>query len=277
MINFAAVKLGKRPAVIDPRTLKLANYFLSTLAPPLPAVDYTFGVKRWGMMLNDELGCCTIAAVGHAEQTWTLSRGGMWTPPDDAILQKYEQWCGYVNGDPSTDQGGNELDVLNNWRRYPGLWKHAITAYADPSPLHLAHVCKAIEIFGGVYIGVQLPNTASGRSTWSLIKPGSEDALAGSWGGHAVWVPKYRTDAKTGKIIFTCISWGELIDITQDFWTYVDGDGNPYLDEVHAIISPDFLGFKSKKTPEGFDLGQLLADLPQVKAALEISTSSQNV
>ena len=147
-------KLGKGPAKIDPRTLKLFNYFTEVLAPPPPNVDYTMGITDWGMMLNgpnsygppipgEGLGDCTIAAPAHAEQVWSAARGGEYTLPDMAVLQKYEQWDGYVAGDDSTDQGGIILDVLNKWRKGT-FWEHPLFAYADPAPENLKHICQAI-------------------------------------------------------------------------------------------------------------------------------------
>src|SRR5271154_1969432 len=122
------VMLGKKPAKLDRRTLKIEKYFGLELPEAPPEVDYTGGITSWGMMLNDTLGDCTIAACGHAEQVWSRARDGEDTLPDAAILQKYEQWCGYVDGDPSTDQGGVEIDVLNDWHA-GGFWRHDLAGY----------------------------------------------------------------------------------------------------------------------------------------------------
>jgi hypothetical protein len=256
MLDISKVKLGKKPAKLDPRTLQLAKYFTPSLPSPPSAVDYTMGIKSFGLMLNDQLGCCTIAAIGHAEQIWSAARGGEYTLPDAAILQKYEEWCGYNPSDPNSDQGGVEIDVLNDWRQQT-IWKHPLTAYADPNPRNLEHVKQAINLFGGVYIGVALPLSAQGLNIWDAAS--GPDGVPDSWGGHAIFVPKYRTGSD-GKVTFTCVSWGELIDITQDFWMYNDPQNGPYVDEVHALIAPEFLSLKTGKTPEGFDLTTLLAD-----------------
>lgn len=256
-IEHGRIKLGKKAAKIDPRTFKISKYFTAALPAPPADVDYTSGITSWGMMLNDNLGDCTIAGCGHAEQVWSAARKGEYTLPDAAILQKYEMWCGYNPADPSTDQGGVELDVLNHWRHSPGFWRHPLLAHADVTAHKLKEVCQSIELFGGVYIGVQLPISAQGSSTWDVSSGG--DAVPGSWGGHCVFVPKYRTE--NDKIIFTAISWGELIDITQDFWLYCDSDAGPYIDEVHALVAPEFLSLKTSDTPIGLDLAQLEADL----------------
>lgn len=264
-------KLGKGPAKIDPRTLKLFHYFTEVLAPPPPNVDYTMGITDWGMMLNgpnsygppipgEGLGDCTIAAPAHAEQVWSAARGGEYTLPDMAVLQKYEQWDGYVAGDDSTDQGGIILDVLNKWRKGT-FWEHPLFAYADPAPENLKHICQAIFLFGGVSIGIQLPLSVQGLSTWDVSE--GSNAVPGSWGGHNIFVCGYRTNPD-GTITFVGISWGGIVEITQAFWLYNDPANGPYIDEVHALIAPEFLSLKTGDTPAGLDMIALEKDLSSV-------------
>lgn len=76
MVDHSTMRLGKRHRRHDARTLKMARYLASGLPAAPPAVDYTRGVTDFGMMLNDRLGCCTIAAVGHAIQVWRLNASG---------------------------------------------------------------------------------------------------------------------------------------------------------------------------------------------------------
>lgn len=256
-------KLGKRPAIIDPRTLQLGKYLLSTLPPAPPAVDYTMGIKDFSMMLNDALGDCVIAAIGHAQQIFSAAaRSFADTPPDSVILAGYENWCGYVPGKPRTDQGCYEISVLNAWRK-SSFYSYSLSMYADPNPRNLAEIKQAIHLFGGVFLGIQLPVSVQGLSVWDVSS--GPDAVPGSWGGHAVWVCAYRTNLD-GSTTFTCISWGGLIDITEAFWLYNDPSNGPYIDEVHALISPEFINRKSHTTPTGLNLMQMEADMLQVTA-----------
>ncbi|MGO8790269.1 MAG: hypothetical protein ACLQVL_23205 [Terriglobia bacterium] len=257
MADHSTMFLGKRPRRHDPRTLKLARYMTSALPTPPASVDYTRGVTDWGMMLNDQLGDCIIAdGPGHATQVWTLNATGtMVTPPDSLILATYEKWCGYNPVDPTTDAGGIELDVLNNWRQQ-GFAGHALDAYVaielgardmgygtrdtgfgtresglvvkDSEPLtpnsefriqakndsgspnpnpesltpnpvspvpcpvpRIPDIATAIWLFGGAYIGVELPITAQNQDVWDVpANPGPNDE-PGSWGGHAVYLVGY--------------------------------------------------------------------------------------
>lgn len=247
--EFVPVKLGKQPPRIDPRTFRLARYLTPELPPPPDRSDYTNLVPDWGMMRNDALGCCTIAAVAHAIQTWTLVVNQRITVPDQTVVDYYSWWDGYVPGDLSTDNGGVELDVLNRWRKASdGFAGHLLTAYADPDPGDVIHIKQAISLFGGVYIGVALPVTAQQQAVWDVVSHGGYDTQPNSWGGHAVWCPKY--DA-TG---ITCITWGKLKHMTWEFWA-------AYCDEAHALLSPDFIVPASGRAPSGFDILTLQDDL----------------
>jgi hypothetical protein len=202
------------------------------------------------MMLNDQLGDCTIAGAGHAIQVWTANAGSETTVADSDILTAYEQWDGYDPSDPNTDQGGVELDVLNDWRQ-GGLSGHKLLAYAAASVSNLQEIRQAIALFGGVYIGVSLPLTAQGQEEWTVVPDeGGGSSQAGSWGGHCVFVVGY--DATT----FTCISWGQLIKITVPFWL-------KYCDESYALFGQDWIN-SGGQAPSGFDADQLMSDLAVV-------------
>ena len=244
-------KLGKLPARRDRRTLQMKKY-VAPLPPP-PAVYWSKGFPSWGTMLNDQLGCCTIAAVGHAIQVWRMNLGGnvsmpRITPSDSTILTGYEQWCGYNPSDPSTDQGGVELDVLNDWRQQ-GLAGDKILAYAAPAPSNVLHVKQAIFLFAGIYIGFAVPQSAmdqfSAGQPWDVV---ANDG--GIVGGHAVFCPDYNSAG------LFAITWGQRQFMTWAFWA-------KYLDESYALLSPDWINSKNL-APNMVDLTTLQNDLGQV-------------
>ena len=245
MVDHSHLKLGRKAVRTDSRTLKLAKYMTASLPPAPPAKDWTKGITSWGMMHNDKLGCCTIAAAAHAVQVWSAGASTEVTLPDSQVLHYYEKWDGYNPKDPSTDQGGIELDVLNDWKKN-GFDKHKLVAFADPAYANLEQIRQSINLFGGVYIGLSLPVTAQTQTVWDVVPNGGANAKPGSWGGHAVFVPAY--DAKG----FTCITWGQLKTMTVAFW-------NEYVDEAHALLSPDWLA--AKGSPSGFNLVELQTDL----------------
>ncbi len=249
MVDHSKMKLGRKAIKTDTRTLQLGDYLKPSLPPPPPSADWTKGIAAWGMMLNDTLGDCTIAGVGHAVQVWSANNGPIVTVPDLTIESYYEKWDGYVPSNPSTDQGGVELDVLNDWRQQ-SFAGNALMAFADPKVANLVEVRQSIALFGGVYIGLSLPLTAQKQDIWDVVKGGGANAKKGSWGGHCVFVPKY--DAKT----FTCITWGQLNTMTVAFW-------KEYCDEAHTLLGQDWIN--TKGSPAGFNQAQLQTDLANIK------------
>ena len=213
------LKLGKKAALPDARTLKLENYLAPSLPSPPNQIDWTRGVKVWPFLLNDNLGDCTIAAALHAVQIWMLPGKTPYHPADSVALNYYEKWDGYVNGDPNTDNGGYELTVLNSWRQQK-LDSHVLWGYADPQPQNVLHVKQSVAFFGGVYIGLQLPVSAQAQvgTIWDVV-PNS----GGIWGGHAVYCAAYNS---TGPI---CITWNQIQPMTWAFW-------NKYCDESHTLL-----------------------------------------
>jgi hypothetical protein len=241
-------KLGRRAVKHDSRTLKLGRYMTAALPSPPASVDWTKGIASWGMMLNDDLGDCTIAGVAHAVQVFSTNAGTEAIVPDAVVLSYYESWDGYVDGDPSTDNGGIELDVLTNWKAQ-GFDGHKLTAFADPDVKNIAEIRQAINLFGGIYIGMSVTNQAISTDSdpsvpWDV---GGDTTIAG---GHCVFVTGYDANF----IYF--ISWGQVFKMTYAYWS-------AYVDEAHALLSPDFIAANGLD-PQGFNLAQLEADLAAI-------------
>jgi hypothetical protein len=256
MIDFTQVKLGKNAPRVDIRTLRMSKY-TDSAPPPPDMIDYQAGITDWGEMLNMTLGDCTIAGCGHAVQTWDINTDpskGLTVFSDGVIESYYSNWDGYVAGDPSTDNGGVELDVLNNWRQ-SGFDGHQLLAFMAVSPLNPIHVKQAIYLFGGTYIGIELPLTAQGQNSWTLVPVNDGTDTPGSWGGHCVWVLGYYIDPATGILMYKFISWGQVMTMTLPFFV-------KYVSEAYALLSQDWVA--SGVAPNTFNQAQLLQDLQSV-------------
>jgi len=243
------VKLGKLPYRHDDRTLRLANYLTPQLPPPPASVDLTHTVATWPMYRNDQLGDCTCAAAGHMVELWSAVTGKQVTPTDSQIVTMYEKVSGYTPGDPSTDNGAVELDVLNWWRKH-GLDGYKIDAFALVTPSQNDNVRQALQLFDGVYLGLNLPRTAQAQigSLWEVPPQGPYlDGAPGSWGGHAVNVAAY--DQTT----VTVVTWGKLQAMSWKFF-------NTYCDEAWALLPANW----KSRAPRGFDFAALEADLAQI-------------
>jgi hypothetical protein len=249
VVDHTSMKLGRGIVKRDSRTLQIGKYLKGGLPPAPAAKDWTAGVTNWGMMLNDKHSDCTIAAAAHAVQIWSAHTKGEITIPDEMVMNYFEKWDGYDPSKPNSDNGGVELNVLNQWQK-SAFDTHKLIAYADAVYSNLAEIRQAITLFGGVYIGVNLPTTAMKQAVWDVVPNGGANAKPGSWGGHAVFVPKY--DAHT----FTCVTWGALKPMTVAFW-------NEYVDEAHVLLCKDWLD--TKGSPSGFALAELKTDLGLIK------------
>jgi hypothetical protein len=337
MLDHSTMRLGKRPRRHDARTLKLARYVMEELPPAPPAVDYSHGISDFGMMLNDQLGCCTIAAAGHAVQVWTANAAAEVSFPDPIILDYYKAWDGYNPADPSSDQGGVELDVLNAWRQQ-GFAGQSLDAYVaidlgarnagngtgtkgqgageNPDSLPAApttqrisvlpnlDVMDAIWLFGGAYIGIELPVRAQTQEIWDV-----EDRVIGS-SDHRVIEPAAIADGRLpiddlppvenppSSFVRCRInepivrstdqpiagspddpgSWGGhavyLVAYDQDTLTCITWGQlkkmtwawfEKYCSEAYALVSKDWIK-ATGVSPSGFDLATLENDLKLVTA-----------
>jgi len=253
-VGNRTIKLGKLAARHDARTLQFANYLKATALPAPPKLeDWTKKVRKWPMMLNDNIGDCTCACAGHMIEEWTTyAHAPGYTPTDQQILQAYEAVSGYTPGDPNSDNGAVILDVLNYWRQ-TGIAGHPITAFVSLEPKNHGQVEDAVYLFGNCYIGVQLPLSAQNQKVWS-VPPGGPigQGAPGSWGGHAIPIVEY--DARG----VTVITWGEKLRAT---WNFLD----TYCDEAYAVLSADWIA-ANDQAPNNFDLAQLNTDLGQIGA-----------
>ena len=258
--KFHNAKLGKRPARLDARTLKMAHYLKHPAALPIPPaeVSYVVDVPSWPMLLNDQLGDCVIAAMGHMVQQWTFFSGGpaaMQVMTDAEALAAYEAIAGYNPADPTTDQGTDMLTALNYWRN-TGITVagklHKIAGYVSIDPTNALQVQLAIWIFGNLFTGVALPVSAQSENDWTVPDGGIYGAAGqpGSWGGHCIPI-----DARS-PITATCVTWGERLKMSHNFFT-------DYCDELYAVLSNDWIG-SNGLAASGIDLKALQADIAQL-------------
>jgi hypothetical protein len=242
-------RLGKKPAVFDSRTLRFGAYLGTRLPAPPQAIDWGKNVASWPMYLNDKYGDCTCAAAGHMIENWTAAVGKEKSPSDAQILKFYEHFT-----TPSPENGCDMLSVLKYWRS-TGLAGDKIMAFAQLELRNLNELKDAVSIFGGCYIGVELPKfavSASDLSTVPWVVPSQGpvgDAAPDPEGGHCI--PAVAYDSRNLYVV----TWGMVKSMSWQFYT-------DYADEAYAILSNDFLS--KNKTPAGFDLAQLKQDLAEV-------------
>jgi hypothetical protein len=269
-MDFSKLKLGKKTKRHDDRTLVMAHYFKGGALPPTPAAfTWSKGMKSWGQMLNDAIGDCTCAAVGHAIQVWTQIVAVMLTLADAAIQAAYvavtgQEGAAYNPATGANDNGCVILDVLNYWRQI-GVGGHKIAAYMTLDHASQAEVLLGGSLFGGLYGGVNLPLTArdqiSAGQVWDVPAGGAKGrGRPGSWGGHATWIVDCNA---TGPVALT---WGALQQMTWAFWL-------AYYDEAYVALSADWMNAQGV-SGAGFDYATMQADMAAITGAGPVAPPS---
>lgn len=240
--------LGKRPAMVDTRNLKLIKYLPPEL-PPVPPAVHWYDVKcanSWGMDGNDKYGNCVIVTAAHiidcSRSNESLEDNRL---SDEEVIKL------------STEMGALDgywvLERLKWWRQR-GMWGTKITAFCDVDVDHDL-LRSAINIFGHADIGLSMPMAWESTDVWDTGN--GWKFQKGSWGGHSVPLIGYETRGST--IIYYLCTWGHIGIITSQA---IDA----YCDEAYVSILPEWYA-RDQITPSNFNLQQLQFDLAQIEAA----------
>jgi hypothetical protein len=252
---------GKQPATTDARDLKFATYRTAAALPPPPddwGYDNVIAAGGWGMLGNDQWGDCVWAGAAHEHILTSTVAGRPATFSDAGVLSDYSAATGFdpnagAPGSNPTDRGTNVRSALG-YRRSTGIVdangvRHKIGAYLALDLPRLqagdfSEVAEAVYLFGAVGIGFQVPQTA--ETEFSEHKMWSYHAGSPNVGGHYVPIVAHRKHIE-------CVTWGRVQPMGAHFAEH-------YIDEAWAIVNPDFLDVNGK-SPAGFDMAQLTADL----------------
>jgi len=236
-------KFGKLAPRFPAGLKELTAYTVGTLPPPPPSVDYATAVPSFPMDDNEQYGDCTIAAAAHCLQSWNAeSKVDDPVPTDQEVVSTYLQLTG------GKDTGLVEADVLKTWQQ-TGLWSNKIVGYAPVNVHDLVTIRQAVDLFGAVYVGIQVPANAQRQfadgEPWTLVPGWKSQPIEG---GHAV--PFLGYDATW----CYAVTWGAVQRVAWDWW-------ESYGDEAWAILPQEFA---QVGTVNGIDVSALQADLEKL-------------
>lgn len=256
-------KLGRKPARFTRAALVRSHRIARHLAAlgPAPAVspDWVSPVMRqsaggWQMDGNDNYGDCVFADCAHQEMLRTANVGKIWVPTVDQVLALYSQCTGFDPNDPSTDNGADELTVIE-YLTCNGWLGRRLDGHANLDPTQAEQMKWAVCLFGASRLGVNLPQSAMDQFNKGKIWDYEGDNAP--IGGHDVPLVKYDTQ------YFYVVTWGRLQAVTPGWMAASYPDGTPYVEEAHAELALDWVNAKGT-APSKLDLKQLATDLQTV-------------
>lgn len=235
----------------DPRTLRLSRYLeAGRFSAPPPARDWT-GRARYTWSLNDRLGCCTITGLVHLAQARAAANGESITIEDADVLKAYSAISGY-DGTPATDRGAQMIDALV-YARNVGIGGWKIGAFVRVDARDFLELRAAVNLFGGVYVGADLPRRIREQGTdWELppIVARTLDDAPSSLGGHAFALLGFdRTHLQA-------MPWVTKTSI-GNAWAHL------YISEAWAFLDHRWVTGE-RPAPNGFDVARLQQDLQAV-------------
>lgn len=220
------LRLGKLPALVDPRTIPLMACLDSRL-PPIPR-KYLFDAAHktvtfpTPMFANDRYGCCVIASEAHQTLRFEhVEQGGVLNISSKEVVDRYFALSG------GKDSGLVMLNALKAWREgWTAAGKtYKIDAFGALDPRNPKSIKTAIFLLRGIQVGLWLPQSASTqlrrKQEWSMVL--GPTAQKGSWGGHCVYVLGYNADG------LWCVTWGQLQFMTREFF-------EAYCDEAYGVV-----------------------------------------
>jgi hypothetical protein len=228
--------------------------------PPALSKDYVSAVNHqspdgWGVLGNDQYGCCVEADDGHYLMLRTANAGSIVIPTTEQILALYSAETGFNPDDPASDQGTDEGSDCE-WMVVNGLLGHKASATGFVNPQSISHLKWCIQLFGGCKFGINFPQSAMDQFNAGL--PWTVEANDGGIiGGHDVLGVKYNSGW------FYVVTWGQLQQVDLA-WIM------KYAEEAHVLLFSDWIT-KNGTAPSGFDLKALIAALPQIESQGTVS------
>lgn len=249
-------RLGKKA----PRRLMSTPAFGDFLAKATewPAVgprgwEYAVPPEDLNILGNDTYGDCAEAGAMHLIQVDTANAGNPLHGTLQQTLDLYTAVTGFNPKDASTDQGTDLLSLLTHWKNTGidvtdasgKIVNHKILGYASLDLSSVPQMRYASDLFGGTYLGVNLPQSAEDDTdNWTVLK-GSPIV-----GGHCI------CGVGQGRAGGHIISWGMSIPFDWNFM-------HTYADEGYIVVSEYWLD-KQGKSPSGVDLNGLLAAMKSI-------------
>lgn len=237
---------------------RMSKYMKLSQLPAAPASFSYWPLANAGAVAdilgNDTLGDCTAAGACHLADVYTAGGGAPAAMTAAQAIKFYSLSTGYVPGNPSTDQGGDEVTVLTMWENggLDGNGLHAIKGFVAVDGANPDLLFSSCWLFGGLYFGLELT-----------------DAMANTSGAGFLWTPGTANPAdghcvvgaggdSSGKGQIQINSWGLLGGFEMD--AIAELCAQSAGGTVFVPISQEWVNAAKNLAPSGFDWTQLASD-----------------
>jgi hypothetical protein len=182
--------LGKKPAQPGAIKFRYGDIFdkAKLMKPPL-VFGHVWNETQIDMLGNDKAGCCVFSTMAHLVQCMQRGLGNTESRfTAESVLADYSRVTGYNPADPKTDNGTYMRDGASFWRQNGVIdgdgVRHKIEAYVDLKINDPDELMQACHDFGGVALGLRLPQSAIDQ--FKQGTPWTKPFKAQIAGGHAV-------------------------------------------------------------------------------------------
>lgn len=247
------VKFGrKRPIALGPH-FKLRNYLKQGIPAPPTTYDWSPAAlsSLRDIYLNNSLGCCVISEGYHAEGVATGNAGIEFVASDAQIISDYSAIGGYVPGDPSTDNGCDEVTAMNYWTSHGYVNGTKLLGWLTVDATNIIEIQTCIWLFEELDLCAGLPDAfvnpfPSGDGfVWSDTTPDMNNGH--SFGGFGYDSTGVKIDTWA---LFGTITYASIAAICSQ-----SAGGGLYI-----RLTPDMLAKGQAKAPNGVDWTSLIAD-----------------
>lgn len=239
MNDLSNMALGKREPLPDKVALMMRD-ILTGVVPEVPvAADHLAAVPNWELGRNDQYGTCGPTSVANLVRLLNAYLGSSRQVTTEDVIDLYRR-----SGNPNfpTDDNGVYMHEMMDELLRNGIAGHKPLAFAKIAAGDTDTLMKAIAIFGGVLLGLDLKVAQQTQRTWDHVA-GSEE-----WGGHAVLAALYRDPDGVSEDRIGIITWAHSLTTTRRFIDLQE-------DEAWVLIWPEHLS--DRTFLEGVDVNAL--------------------
>jgi hypothetical protein len=262
--TLSQVRFGrKRPVSLGPH-FKIGDYMRATLPTPPASADYSAAAMAniSNIFGNDTLGDCIIAAGYHLTGVETGNAGDLFIPTTTQYIADYSAIGGYVPGDPSTDNGCDEVTALNYWTTKGFQNGTKLAGWTTVDATNPSQLMTSCYLFEGGLLTLELPDTFTNPFpsvngfTWGGGTPDPSQGHGIAFGGY---------DSKLGYKVYTWGMWGWFsFEGLAELCTQAAGGG------AYLVLSPDQIAKGAAKSPNGFAWNDLISDLDAFGAHIPV-------